>query len=146
MNLEKRKVTSKELADYNKRRCEKGETEKEVIKFGTVANRVLVVREQTKDKKFLKVTFLTQMSIPMHFGMCIQSLIALLSNKLGNDSFQKDVLAYFYISGIYFDNQKNVLQVRIELSKQFEGSKYKIFERSGLFPLNVLEYSFLSHF
>ena len=115
-------------------------------KIGSGNSRVAVIRERTKNKKFIKTTFRTLMSTTFHMGVSTQSMVALISNRLGNDNFQKDVTGYFYVTGLYYDNKTFTLQIKVELLKCFHDMRYIVFERSGLFPINVLEFIFLSHF
>ena len=44
-------------------------------KSGSGLNRVCTIRERTNEGKFIKTTFRTNMSIPFHFGISLQSMI-----------------------------------------------------------------------
>ncbi len=123
-----------------------GKTKLEKKTSGSGTNRVCTIRARTKDNKFIKTIFRTSMSIPFYFGVSIHSMVAIMGDRIGNDNFMRDVLANFYVSGICYDTEKYTLQIKLELLKCFYEAKYKIFEDSGLFPVNVLEFVFLSHF
>lgn len=118
----------------------------DVICSGSGIGRVAIIRETKKNGEFIKATFRTNMSIPMHFGVGIQPMIVLMGSRLRNDKFKNDLLGHYFISGITFDKRSHTLKIRLDILGCFSHLKHKIFERSGLFPINVLELVFLSNF